>query len=382
MPGCWADNAIRYRGVKSELSIFFMRKNTYQNMLVPVSVQGTKETLDVYKEYDWIQKLPNKRIYLALFQGHCVNDLPPDYEYYIVSWHLEAVDMAWLKRQRTTGHIIVLFDGNHYDCQIPNVTFVPYMYWHVQLDQIIDWFGLQPKPYPTRKFSAVCNRITQSKIWITTKLLETARDTSLIRLSRWLESKNVHDWQLTGNAVLDRLTITFRDKYQGQDIKIDDFDTFNSNIQQITANPWQPALQECVINFTNESFHYSGMSENGVDYVHPGPFITEKTLKCLIAGTALVPVGQFETYQTLKKFGLNFDYKFDTSWDLDAGNLTRAQKIVELIDHLNDFSVDQLVSLTKPVNDHNLNCIVSGTFAKKCREHNQQSVDHVFDIIL
>jgi len=359
-----------------------MRKNTDQNMLVPMAVQGTKETLGVYKEYEWIKTLPNKRIYLALFQRQFVNDLPPDYEYYIVSWHLEAVDMNWLKRQQTTGHIIVLFDGNHYDCQIPNVTFVPYMYWHVQLDRIIDWFGIQPKPDPTHKFSAICNRITQSKIWVTTKLLETARDSSVIRLSKWLESKNVHDWQLTGNPVLDQLTTIFKDKYQGQDIMIDDFDNEQHNVQQITANPWQSVLQDCVINFTSESFHYSGMYENGINYVHPGPFITEKTLKCLVAGTALVPVGQFETYQTLAKFGLNFDYEFDTSWDLDAGNLTRAQRIIELIDHLNEFSVDQLVSFTKPVNEHNQNCIVTGTFAKQCRQHNQQSLDQVFDIIL
>jgi hypothetical protein len=381
MPGCWVDNTIRYRGVKSELSIFSMQKNTDQNMLVPMSVTGTKDTLGIYKEYEWIKKLPDKKIYLSLFQRHSPTDLPQGYEYYIVSFHLEAVDLVWLKKQQTNAPIIVLFDGNHYDCQIPNVHFVPYMYWHAQLDRIIEWFGIQSKSYPTYKFSAICNRITQSKVWITTKLLETARSTSIIRLSSWLESKNVHDWQLTGNDTLDDLTKIFKNKYHGTEITIDSFDNQRHNVQKITADPWQPYLQDSVINFTNESFHYSLMYEDGVSYVWPGPFITEKTLKCLIAGTAFIPVGQFETYKTLQQHGLNFDYGFDTQWDLDAGALTRSQKIIELIDYLNELSVDELVRMTRESNEHNQNHIVSGLFAKSCRDHNKGSLEQIFSII-
>jgi hypothetical protein len=358
-----------------------MLKNTDQNMLVPMPVQGTKETLGIYKEYEWISKLPDKKIHLSLFQRHSPTDLPQGFEYYIVSFHLEAVDLAWLKRQSTSGPIIVLFDGNHYDCAIPNVYFVPYVYWHIQLDRIIQWFGIKQKPYPTLKFSAICNRITQSKIWITTKLLETARSTSMIRLSSWLESKNVHDWQFTGNPVLDDLTTLFKNKYQGMEIKIDDFDNQRHNVQGITADPWQPCLQDCAINFTNESFHYSAMYEDGISYTWPGPFITEKTFKCLVAGTAFIPIGQFDTYGTMQRLGLNFDYGFDTTWDQEPGTLTRAQKIIELMDHLNELSVDELVALTKHSNEFNQQHISSGSFYKNCCDHNKQSLEQIFSII-
>ena len=140
-----------------------------------------------------------------------------------MSFHLEAVDINWLKKQQVTGPIIVLADGQSYDLEFPGVHFLTFFYWHHQLQHMQQWFGIKEKTNPKYKFSAVCNRISQSKVWITTKLLNVARESSLIVLNSWLEEKNVHGWQPTGNAKLDQLTQLFRDKYFGQEIKIDDF---------------------------------------------------------------------------------------------------------------------------------------------------------------
>jgi hypothetical protein len=335
----------------------------------------------IHAGYEWIEKLPNKKIYFALFQ-RSPGSLPAGYDYYIVSFHLEAIDLTWLQQQQVTGPIIVLFDGNDYNYSIPNVHFVPFFYWHRQLDKINNWFGIQPKPQPQYKFSAVCNRITQSKVWVTTKLLEVAGDTSLIKLSSWLESKNVHNWQATGNKTLDELTAIFVAKYQGHEMAVDDFVNEQHNVQNVTANPWQLLYQNSAIQFTNESFHYSGMQENGQSYTWPGPFITEKTLKCLVGQTAFVPVGQFETYKTLQDLGFNFDYGFDTAWDLDPGNMTRAEQIVKLIDKLNQLSVDELVITTQAANQFNQNHVVSGNFFQICEQQNAQAIEQVFKIII
>ena len=348
-------------------------------MLVPQAINGVQ--LPDIAGYEWINKLPNKKIYFALFQGWPKKDLPNGYNYYIVSFHLEAVDLVWLHRQQVSGPIIVLFDGQDYNIKIPGIHFFPFFYWHYQLQQMINWFGVKEKSISKYKFSAVCNRITQSKAWITTKLLETAKETSLIVLNSWFEEKNVHNWQTTGNAKLDYLTQIFRDRYFGTEIKIDDFVNEQHNFQNITGNPWQPLYQDCAIHFTNESFHYSKMIEGANEYIWPGPFITEKTLKCLLGGTAFVPVGQFETYATLKKLGLEFDYTFDTSWDQDPGNLSRAESIVNLIDDLNNYSPEQLVSMTKSSCEYNQNYIVGGKFNKSCQSINDNTVDQIFDLI-
>jgi hypothetical protein len=349
-------------------------------MLVPMPCRGTQDQIPVHPGYEWVKTLPNKQIYFALFQ-RSPNPLPAGYDYYIVSFHLEAVDLSWLKQQQVTGPIIVLFDGNDYGCSIPNVHFLPFFYWHHQLERINQWFGVHPKQQPKHKFSAVCNRITQSKVWITTKLLEVSRESSLIKLSSWLEEKNVHAWQLTGNKTLDDLTEIFVNKYRGKEILIDDFVNAQHNVQNITGNPWQPLYQDSAVHFTNESFHYSGMFENGKHYVWPGPFITEKTLKCLLGATAFVPVGQFETYKTLSQLGFEFDYNFDIAWDLDPGNLTRAEGIVNLIDYLNQFDIRALELLTLESNRFNQNHIISGKFFQICNQTNLESLDQIFKLI-
>jgi hypothetical protein len=355
--------------------------NTNDNMLVPMPCQGIQDQIPIRPGYEWIKKLPDKKIYFALFQRWPNQDLPVGYEYYIVSFHLEVIDIEWVKRQKVSGPIIVLADGQSYNFKIPGVYFLSFYYWHYQLQKMQEWFGIKEKVTPNYKFSVVCNRITQSKLWITTKLLETAKELSLIVLNSWFEEKNVHGWQSTGNVKLDQLTQLFQQKYLGQEIKIDNFDNDTQNLQNITGTPWQPLYQDCAINFTNESFHYSGMFENGQEYIWPGPFITEKTLKCLLGGTAFIPVGQFETYKTLANLGLNFDYKFDTTWDDDPGNLSRAENIINLIDELNQYTVEQLVNKTQETSRYNQNYIASGKFFEQCQQKNKESIAQIFDLI-
>jgi hypothetical protein len=123
------------------------------------------------------------------------------------------------------------------------------------------------------------------------------------------------------------------------------------------------------------------MHKDENEYIWPGPFLTEKTLKCLLGGTAFIPVGQFETYKTLQSLGLIFDYDFDTSWDNDSGNLTRFSSIIELIDYLNQFEIDQLVDFTKSSSEHNQNYIVSNKFFNQCQEKNSQSINEINAII-
>ena len=351
-------------------------------MLVPMPVEGTQDAIPDIPGYEWIKKLPNKKIYFALFQRWPKKNLPAGYDYYIVSFHLETVDLDWIKRQQVSSPIVVLSDGQSYGLDIPGVHFLPFFYWHYQLQQMQEWFGTKEKSTPKYKFSAVCNRISQSKVWTTTKLLESAKESSLIVLNSWMEEKNVHNWQNTGNDTLDNLTTIFRNKYVGQILKIDDFDNATQNSQHITGNPWQPLYTDCAVHFTNESFHYSGMQENGSAYTWPGPFLTEKTLKCLLGSTAFVPVGQFETYQTLENLGLQFDYDFDTTWDLDSGNLSRAKSVINLIDTLNQYSVEQLVNKTQESNKYNQNHIVSGKFFEQCYQKNKESIDQIFNLII
>lgn len=353
----------------------------FEQKLYPLPYKGTPVNCPIVKSYEWVKQLPtNKKIFLALWQGwDSIADLPTDYDYYILSYHIEAVNLEWIKQQssKLNKPILVLFDGQSYNTVIPNVTFVSFYYWHEQLRKIHNWFGIQGKTVPKYKFSAICNRVSQSKLWVTTKLLETAKDQSLIALNNWIELKNVHNWELTGNSKLDKLTQIFLNKYINTTIRIDDFDNRKDNDPRSTSNPWQPVLTDAAIHFTNESFHYSNQNNQ----IYPGPFITEKTMKSLLSGTAFIPVGQFETFKTLSQFGLNFDYGFDTSWDSDPGNISRFESIINLIDYLNTQSVTSIVDQTKHSSQHNQEWIVSNNFYQKVNSSNQESIQQIFDYI-
>jgi hypothetical protein len=123
------------------------------------------------------------------------------------------------------------------------------------------------------------------------------------------------------------------------------------------------------------------MVEDGQEYIWPGPFITEKTLKCLLGATAFIPVGQFETYKTLTSLGLQFDYEFDITWDLDPGNLSRADSIIKLIDNLNEYTIDQLLTKTEQSTKYNQNHIVSDNFFNQCEQKNNESIAQIFKLI-
>ena len=300
-------------------------------------------------------------------------DLPVGYDYYVVSCHMEHVDFEWLQRQ-TVAPIFFLCDFTAY-CSygLENVQFMRWMVWHKAIQKMRDWFGDEYNKKITHKASVFCNRITQSKAVITTALLETMQSHDvLVSLSDWLEEKNVHFWQTTGNATVDSLMHTFRNRYLGHKMSIDDFDN-SLNFQQHTANPHQAAYQQAALHFTNESFHYSLMN----DQILPGPHLTEKTFKCLLGGTAFIPVGQYDVYATLVSLGMQFDYGLDLSFDQDPGNLTRLEKIVVLIRKLEHYSAQDLFEMTKHSSRHNQEVILSAAFDRVCDHINQTTLSAI-----
>lgn len=311
------------------------------------------------------------------------SDLPQGYSYYIVSWHMEHINFEWLQRQSVDAPIVVLSDLQIYDThQWPtNVIPVRWLYWHYILDRMKKIFGTTYTKNIKYKASALCSRISQSKLLVTTALLEYLnKQDILISLSDKVLDKNVHSWQLTGNTVLDELLQTFKNKYLGTIIKIDEFDP-DVIYQSSVANPSQVAYQQAAIHFSNESFHYSLMDYGNGPCILPGPFLTEKTFKCLLGGTAFISVGQFDVYRTLSNLGMKFDYGLDLSFDQDPANFTRLIKIIELVKTLNDYSADDLFAMTRDSSEFNQDLVVSGNFYQTCESANCTSLEKILSII-
>jgi hypothetical protein len=362
-----------------------MIKKTY---VMPDSVYGTPTFPLEWNELNWLQQLP-KTTYFALWVNlpscgpHEIN-LPLGHPLYVITFHQETLDSDWLLEQtsRIGAPIIVLCDESMYDFPLPKNVYV-YKYYsrHHHVDQIIQWFPERQPRNVKYKISNICNRITQSKLIIFTALMQHHPiEDLLVKLGDWIELKNVHHWQPTGNQTLDCLTDIFKNQYLTKTIKVDNFDNHHDNVQSINSNPWNPFYTESALHFVSESYHYSLMHTNHGKFIRPGPTFSEKTYKCLVAGTPFIPVGQFESYKHLADLGLKFNYgDLDLSWDNDPGNLTRLIGIVKLIESLKEYSVQDILDITRESTEHNTDYIWSGKLKKTCQEHNEKTANKILN---
>lgn len=360
-------------------------KLSSNNMLFPynTSFDDQSEMRDIlgYHLLDDI-KFP-KKTYFSLHIEWGADDLPPGYDLYVLSFHLEQINHDWIEKQSKLikTRIIILADFNDYQYIWPeNVYYVRWIYWHIALDQMMQRFNGEIRKQIKYKASAFCNRITQSKLVVTTALLEYLDNhDTLVSLSDKIEPKNVHFFQSSGNHCVDLMTEIFKSKYQGIKIKIDDF-TEKINYQDYTANPYVHAYQNAALHFTNESFHYSQMQYGEKICVLPGPHLTEKTFKCILGATPFISVGQFDVYRTLEELGLVFDYGIDLSFDQDPGNLSRLESIVNLIKTIKNISAEDLHLRAKDSSDHNRQLVLDNVFYNHCEMKNIDSIEKIKDL--
>jgi len=325
----------------------------------------------------WIKEF-GRDTYCALWQRwpsrKSIYNLPIGYNLYITSFHLEAVEVEWLWQQakHIDAPIIVLTESQQYDCPLPkNVHFHKFYWWHEQCDLIQKWHPNKITKNITHQFSAITSRITQSKLLITTALLEN-KTKSMIRLSKWRNEDSVNK---NNNKLLDYYHDIFYKKWYGNEIYLEDTLTKFRNEQIYTSNPWTDPYQKCALHFTNESFHYSLKHDQLGEYIYPGPFITEKTLKCLAGATGFVPVGQFDTYKALQDVGFKFDYGFRQDFDEECGDISRLVSIVKLIEELATWNNDELFEATKESSLYNQDYIYSQDFYKFCDNQNLQTIN-------
>lgn len=294
-------------------------------------------------------------------------DLPPAGRYFL-SFHTEQADIYWIVAQAKRVYprpVMVAYDGEFDQAALPdNVQTVRWITWHQQLEQLIEHFGVCTEPaLPQYRISSLSFRFSQYKSFITAYLLEHARPDELVLTHHHqvLKQEDLHGYP-AGLPWLDCLNLDLRPTLINFD------DNFKANQTSPVKNGgWHnPAYLNALVNCTNESFHYS----QSTDFVHPGPYLTEKTWKPLLSGRPFISVAQYNVYNQLASLGLEFDFGFDRNFDQDSGDLTRIRDIFVTIDQVLDTNLLDLYEHSLPSVKHNAQWIQSGAFADQCRTKN------------
>lgn len=358
---------------KAQVSNF---KATLSKPTIPLSIFGDIKTINITKEmlywYPWIDNIKHKNVYLSLNlrwgpNGEYPSPPPPGYDYYIS--HGDSLMFGWPEHviNNVDGKIIHLTGALILDSfDTDRIQYVPHNTAHKRIRGVAITDIDKDIQFKT---SALTNRVTQSKAIIFAALMSILREKNCVAsLHHDLHNtKNIHSWKPSGNSTCDYYLNLFKEQWTDKKILLPQDD-------QVTWSCNNSAYRTAALNFTQESYHYSYMVKNGCGYTEPGPFVTEKTWKCLMSATAFISVGQAYVYQWFKQLGLQFNYgELDLSFDNDAGNLTRIEKIVNLIQSLTQWSAHDLYEMTYESTLHNFEHVQSQKFWDICEESNTET---------
>jgi hypothetical protein len=179
----------------------------------------------------------------------------------------------------------------------------------------------------------------------------------------------------TGNAKVDNVVDFIKNSFLNKKI-IPDQPFVNTPLTNLDYN-WS-AYTDCLINVSNESVNNSFQIIDDKDYIMPGPYITEKTVKCLLSRTALLPAGQYKTYEYLQSLGFHCDYPWDTSFDDIPGDISRIEKVFDALDQIKELNFEYIKQKIKHSCDHNREHIISGNFLSLISKKNARYIDQFY----
>ena len=301
--------------------------------------------------YKFLTEIDQSKIQLILDTGLLEFQISKNKQLVIVSTFYESprynavINAAKLNPDT---QFIYLADVNNYDHVYPdNVTFFKYRHWHLPLMHVLNNIDLSQIPNVKskkiyKKFSSLSYYRRQFRAIVTLSLLKYAANDSII------------SWHnLTNDSRHDELIKSIKNDLSFNDLDwellnykrtIDNY-TLDKNYYELNIFDFlNPQYQNCLINFSNETDNFGLYWINDIRYNRPGPFLTEKTWKPLIAGNVLISAGQPGTYDFLKNdYNIPINYSIDTSFDNILGDFDRIRQIKNLIESLSKIKLSDLL---------------------------------------
>jgi len=349
---------------------------TWQN------IHDTKAITNVYRGFDQLDWTD------CFFAINFVNNVKQietirKFKKVILSCHFQTFEvdpLFHLLDQHQDQEFLFLIDQNiniqnykNLNEVFPNVTLLPWITWHHQLQSAIEWHGIANDIKPSaKKISCVSGRHDIHKSIIIAYLLKEFDKNDYVCSSGRNIMGNAY-WLTDDFYLPDRLRSLLQDYYH-LDItpSLDNIVKFQDQ-PILTVTNWNyPTFTESCINLPLESQFNDVTLYQGQQVRIPGPMFTEKTWKPLLAGQSFLPVGQFHSCQSLQKYGINFDFGVDLEFDKAVNEFTRLEKLLSSLDQIKKMSLEELRHKSMINAKNNLQTIKSGTFFNLCEQHNQQ----------
>ena len=306
-------------------------------------------------------------------------DLPQNFNRYFISFHTEYIHIDWLIRQAELIYpkqilLVSDYDITPHDIWPENISFARYITIHHQLDLASSIFGTAHiAQRPKYKISSLSMRVSQYKRFVTGYLLQHFdHDHMILSYHNQLsKSEDLHDFPLLHhlkdlNLDFEKTLVNINDEH---DIV---------NISPIENTNWRiPAFTDALFNLTNESFNYSNTIKQGKPFTFPGPYLTDKTFKPLLAGRPFIPVGQSGTVKFLQEVGFETDFGVDLSYDNDIGDLTRIKGVFDAIDYISSKTLDDLYESSLQSVVYNNNHILNKDLDQMCQSLNKPGLDKI-----
>lgn len=306
-------------------------------------------------------------------------DLPQSFDSYFISFHTEYINIDWVIQQAELVYpkpilLVSDYDIKPHDIWPENISFARYITIHHQLNLASSIFGTEITPQkPKYKISSLSMRVSQYKRFVTGYLLQHFNHKHMILSyhNSLKKHEDLHDFPplihlKNLNLELSKTFININDEYE------------IVNISPIENTNWHvPAFTNALFNLTNESFNYSNTIKKGKSFTYPGPYLTDKTFKPLLAARPFIPVGQAGTVTFLEEIGFKTDFGIDLSYDKDTGDLTRIKGVFDAIDTIASKTLDELYESSLQSVVYNSNHILNRDLDQKCQNLNKPGLDKI-----
>lgn len=340
------------------------------------------------KMFDWLPALKSKLGKTYCYFSLCwpkqtlISECPTDYDTYVIHFQFEYADFEWIRDFCSKVYpskvlLITPYNTCKYQCQ--NLVLLQYQGWPIALDWYQKEYGWPDVVFDskTKKISSLSNRISQFRAYVSAYLYQnwSQEDYMMSWHNKLDKPEDLYLLNRTGNAKVDKVIDFIKNSFLNKKI-IPEQSFVNTPLTNLDYN-WS-AYTDCLINVSNESVNNSFQIIDDKDYIMPGPFITEKTIKCLLSRTALLPAGQYKTYEYLQSLGFHFDYPWDTSFDDIPGDISRIEKVFDALDQIKELNFEYIKQKIKYSCDHNREHIISGNFLSLISRKNARYIDQFY----